>query len=87
MEEVFDLISGLTALRSQGRRDFYHHVVVERPSGKESLLVKCGWMGAPVRSRRDELSDDFVEEESVACLFLCFFFFFIFLSRLRRLIA
>ena len=48
--------------QSSGRKDFYHRVVVERDSGKESILVKCGWSKSNRLQRRDVLADDFVEE-------------------------
>jgi len=50
--------------QSNGRRNYYHRIVVERDSGKESILVKCGWMSSRVQ-RRDVLSDDFQEEEDL----------------------
>lgn len=50
--------------QSNGRRNYHHRIVVESDSGKESILVKCGWMSTRVH-RRDVLSDDFQEEEDL----------------------
>lgn len=65
---------GLTRVvdNSNGHRVYYQRIVVESSDGeKEAVLVKCGWMPTTntknqqqqTRTKRQELSDDFREDE------------------------